>query len=114
MRKTENLIYLSQIDHRDIFLYAEDTLRAFEWLIENGYAIQSWEAFLETKNGIARTLNLGNKTDSPFRCCGMDAEVIRNDIVAAIEDWSGKSKGMPLIINLNLKTMFWGRTELTF
>jgi hypothetical protein len=103
MRKIENLVYLSQIDSHDIFLYYDHVLPAIEWLNEQGYQIQSWEAFLETKNGIVRTLDFGNNQDSPIRGLGKNVAQIRNEIEVAIKDWSRNSNNSRLIISLNLK-----------
>ncbi len=112
MKNIEEFVYLSQIASHDIFLYYDDASRAFEWLTENGYVIQSWEAFLETKNEVVRTLSFGRKTASPFRSFGKDITTIKNDIEATVEDWSRKSPNSRLIICLNLKSALPAKVDM--
>lgn len=102
-KNIENLVYLYQIDARDIFVYAEDALELLEWLNGNGHNIQSWEAFIETKNEIIRTLNFGNKVDSPYRNIGEEISKIKNNIAVAIDDWKKNQQNSHLIICINLK-----------
>lgn len=99
----ENFVHLSQIDARDIFSYAQDALGLLEWLSANGYIVQSWEAFIETQKEIVRTVNFGNKVDTPYRNLGQDISKIKNDIKYSIDDWSKNSHDSRLIICLNLK-----------
>jgi hypothetical protein len=102
-KNIENLVYISQIDTRDIFVYAEDALELLVWLNGNGHTILSWEAFIETKNEIIRTLNFGNKIDSPYRNMGEEISKIKNDIAVAIDDWKKDQQNSHLIICINLK-----------
>lgn len=103
MTAIENLVYLSQIDDRDIFVYSHDAIRVLEWLFNNGYEVITWEAFLETKSGIVRTLSFGSKSDSPYRGFGHEIKKIKQEIKLTIEDWSKNRNGSNLIICFNLK-----------
>ena len=104
MKVTENFIYLSQIDSKDIFVYSHDAIPTLQWLFENGYEVLSWEAFQDTKNGITRTLHFGRSVDSPFRCLGKGAAEMEKEIELTVEDWSKNSENSKLIICLNLKS----------
>ncbi len=104
MKVTENFIYLSQIDSKDIFVYSHDAIQTLQWLTENGHEVLSWEAFLETKDGTTRTLNYGKNIDSPFRCLGKSAEEMEKEIELTVEDWTKNPENTKLIICLNLKS----------
>jgi hypothetical protein len=111
-KNIENLVYLSQIDAHDIFVYADDALELLEWLNCNGNEVQSWEAFIETKKEIIRTLNFANKVDSPYRSKGQPILKIKNDIEVAIDDWSKNSQDSRLIICLNLQNELKPKVKL--
>ncbi len=104
MNITEDFIYLSQIDSKDIFVYSHDAIPTLRWLSEKGYNLLSWEAFLDSKNGITRTLNYGNDVDSPLRCIGKSPEEMEMEIELTVDDWSNDPGKTRLIICLNLKT----------
>ena len=111
MTNIKDIVYISQIDTRDIFAYPHHAAPILQWLTDNGYDVVSWEAFLETKKEIARTLSFGRKTDSPYRNRGEDVTKIKKEIELSIEDWSKTAKQSRLIICLNLKSALKPRNK---
>ncbi len=98
-------------DGKHVFLTLAQTLLVFDWLVENGHPVSSWELYSKNGNKAVRTTAFGGE-DSPIRDEGADAPSMRARIRDTIEQQGDPfEKQHALLIMLNLKNDFFTKLK---
>ena len=99
------------IDGKHVVLTLDQRLLVFDWLVENGHPVSSWELYSKNGNKAVRTTAFGGE-ENPIRDEGVDALSMRARINDFIEQQGDPfEKQHALLIMLNLKNDFFSKLK---